>query len=79
MQEGMMVDAINADIVDSEIEEWISLKSFLKLKRVKDKEKKQIKNRFSDALSQNDARISVRDDKIFLNPSRYDYSDLLRF
>jgi hypothetical protein len=77
MQEGMMVDAINADIVDSEIEEWISLKSFLKLKRVKDKEKKQIKRGFETALKNGDERLIARGDKIFLNPSKHDYSDLL--
>lgn len=78
MQEGMG-DVINADVVNSDIEEWISLKAFLKLKRVKDKEKKQIKKRFAEALEEEDGRISVRDEKIFLNPSQYDYSDLLRF
>jgi hypothetical protein len=77
MQEGMTVDAINADIVDSEIEEWISLKSFLKLKRVKDKEKKQIKRGFETALKKGDERLIARGDKIFLNPSKHDYSDLL--
>lgn len=77
MQEGMTVDAINADIVDSEIEEWISLKSFLKLKRVKDKEKKQIKRGFETALKNGDERLIPRGDKIFLNPSKFDYSDLL--
>ena len=79
MQEGLGADAINADVVDSEIEEWISLKSFLKLKRIKDKEKKKIKNRFEEAAENDDERLSVRDGKIFLNPSHYDYSDLLRF
>lgn len=77
MQEGMTVDAINADIVDSEIEEWISLKSFLKLKRVKDKEKKMIKRGFETALKNGDERLIPRGDKIFLNPSKFDYSDLL--
>ena len=79
MQEGMGSDAINADVVDTEIEEWISLKSFLKLKRIRDKEKKKIKSRFESAIEEGDERLSVRDAKIFLNPSRYDYSDLLRF
>lgn len=79
MQEGMGSDAINADVVDTEIEEWISLKSFLKLKRIRDKEKKKIKSRFESAVEESDERLSVRDAKIFLNPSRYDYSDLLRF
>lgn len=78
-EDAVMQEAINADIVDTEIEEWISLKSFLKLKRVKDKEKKKIKNRFESAVEEDDERLSVRDGKIFLNPSQYDYSDLLQF
>lgn len=79
MQEGLGTDAINADVVDTEIDEWISLKSFLKLKRIKDKEKKKIKSRFEEAVENDDERLSVRDGKIFLNPSQYEYSDLLRF
>lgn len=78
-EEAVMQEAINADVVDTEIEEWISLKSFLKLKRIKDKEKKKIKNRFDSAVEEDDERLSVRDGKVFLNPSQYDYSDLLRF
>lgn len=70
-------DAINVDVVDTEIDEWISLKSFLKLKRIKDKEKKKIKARFESAVEEGDERLTDRDEKIFLNPSRYDYSDLL--
>lgn len=70
-------DAINADVVDTEIDEWVSLKSFLKLKRIKDKEKKKIKGRFELAVKEDNERLSLRDEKIFLNPSRYDYSDLL--
>ncbi|MBD3809754.1 MAG: DNA-binding protein [Sulfuricurvum sp.] len=73
------VDAINADVVDTEIEEWVSLKSFLKLKRIKDKEKKKIKSRFESAVEESDGRLVIRDEKIFLNPSRFDYSDLLCF
>lgn len=79
MQEGLGADAINADVVDTEIDEWISLKSFLKLKRIKDKEKKKIKSRFEEAAEKDDERLSVRGGKIFLNPSHYAYSDLLRF
>ncbi len=78
-EEAVMQEAINADVVDTDIDEWISLKSFLKLKRIKDKEKKKIKNRFESAAEEDDERLSVRDEKIFLNPSQYDYSDLLRF
>lgn len=76
-EEAVMQEAINADVVDTDIEEWISLKSFLKLKRIKDKEKKKIKNRFESVAEEGDERLSVRDGKIFLNPSQYDYSELL--
>ncbi len=72
------VDAINADVIESEIDEWVSLKSFLKLKRIKDKEKKRVKTRFELALEKSDERLVLRDEKICLNPSRYDYADLLR-
>ncbi|KFN40451.1 MAG: hypothetical protein JU82_03095 [Sulfuricurvum sp. MLSB] len=72
----VMEEAINADVVDVSEEEWISLKAFLKLKRIKDKEKKKIKSRFETAGG-TDERLSVREGKIFLNPSRFDYSDLL--
>lgn len=74
--DAIVEEAINADVVEAE-EEWISLKAFLKLKRVKEKDKKKIKSRFKES-KEGDARISVRDKMIFLNPSRHDYSDLLR-
>lgn len=73
----VMEEAITADVIEND--EWISLKSFLKLKRVNDKEKKKIKNRFESAMESGDERLSVRDEKIFLNPSHFEYSDLLRF
>ena len=78
MQEGMergTIDAINADVVEAD--GWISLKDFLKLKRMKDDAKKKIKKRF-EKLQGNDERISVRGDKLFLNPAEFDYSDLIR-
>src|SRR3989339_751502 len=77
MEEARSVDAINVDVVDTEIDEWVSLKSFLKLKRYNDKEKKKIKSRF-EAVNGDDVRLTLREGKIFLNPSEYDYSDLLR-
>lgn len=79
MQEAMKEDqnenVINADII--EIDEWVSLKSFLKLKRYEDKAKKKIKQRFKFASLKKDARLTIRDEKIYLSPSRYDYADLL--
>lgn len=77
MQEGMekgTMDAINADVIEAD--GWVSLKDFLKLKRIKDKEKKKIKKRFEESRG-SDTRISVRDEKIYLSPSQFDYSDLL--
>lgn len=77
MEEANGIEAINADVVENDIEAWVSLKSFLKLKRYSDKEKKKIKNRFEE-LADDDIRLCTREGKIFLNPSEYDYSDLLR-
>lgn len=73
--DAVMEEAITADVIENDGR--ISLKAFLKLKRVKDKEKKKIKKRF-EALGESDARISICDGKVFLSPSEYDYSDLLR-
>lgn len=78
MQEGMekgSLDAINADVIESD--GWISLKDFLKIKRIKDEAKKKIKKRF-EKLQGNDERICVRDEKLFLNPSAFDYTDLIK-
>lgn len=78
MQEGMekgKIDAINADVVETD--GWISLKDFLKLKRIKDEAKKKIKKRF-EKVQESDARISIRDEKLFLNPAEFDYSDLIK-
>jgi len=77
MQEAMREDetVINVEFVD--IDEWVSLKSFLKLKRYEDKLKKKIKQRFKFASLKKDERLTVRDEKIFLSPSAFDYSDLL--
>jgi hypothetical protein len=67
--------AINVEIID--IDEWTSLKSVLKLKKVDDKAKKKIKKRFESAITKGDQRLSLRDGKIFLNPSLFNYSDLM--
>lgn len=73
------VDAINADIVpDVELgEEWISLKEFLKLKRYGDSLKKNIKRRFKAACEEGDERFVLRNEKVYLSPSMFDYSNLL--
>jgi len=84
MQEAMgekieQADAINADIVpDVELGEgWITLKSFLKLKRYADSMKKNIKRRFKAAAMEGDERFIELGEKIYLNPSAHEYTDLL--
>ncbi len=84
MQEAMgekieQADAINADIVpDVELGEgWITLKSFLKLKRYADSMKKNIKRRFKAAAMEGDERFIELGEKIYLNPSLHEYADLL--
>lgn len=84
MQEAMgekieQADAINADIVpDVELGEgWITLKSFLKLKRYADSIKKNIKRRFKAAAMEGDERFIEHGEKIYLNPSLHEYADLL--
>jgi len=79
MGETVEADAINADIVpDIEVgEEWITLKSFLKLKRYGDNIKKNIKRRFKAAAEEGDERFIVRNEKVYLSPSLHDYSNLL--
>lgn len=66
-------DAITADVIE---DEWIKLKQFLKLKNLDSDEKKRIKNQILE-VAYSDERFKIVDDKIYLNPSLYDYSDLL--
>lgn len=78
-EEAQQADAINADIVpDVEVGEgWITLKSFLKLKRYADSIKKNIKRRFKAAALEGDERFIEHGEKIYLNPSLHEYTDLL--
>lgn len=81
MQEAMREsdEAINADIVieSTDTDDWISLKAFFKLKRYSDEVKKQLKRRFKAAAYEGDERFTEQGDKLYLNPSKYAYSDLL--
>lgn len=72
-------DAINAHIIPNVNidDEWISLKNFLKLKRYPDVIKKNLKRRLKAAALEGDERFVEKKDKLYLNPSMYDYSDLL--
>jgi len=64
-----------AEVVEVK-EEWISLKKFLKLKELSEKKVVKINKRFSKAVKK-DKRLKLEGKKIYLQPSKYDYSDLL--
>jgi hypothetical protein len=72
-------DAINAHIIPDVTlnDDWVSLKSFLKLKRYPEVIKKNLKRRFKAAALEGDERFIEKSEKLYLNPSMYDYSDLL--
>lgn len=56
--------------------EIIELKSYLKTLELKSSQRKSIKQRFEDALK-DDIRVIEQNGKIYLDFSKYDYSDLL--
>ncbi len=57
-------------------DDLISLKKFLKLKEYSSAKREKIKARFIKRANQ-DERILVKKDKIYLRPGTFDYSDLL--
>ncbi len=70
-------DAVTAEVLEAEPMDWISLKDFLKLKNYKTKKKEKIKKRFKQA-AKDDSRIIIKKKKLYLDPQKYDYSDLLK-
>lgn len=83
--ESVIEDAITAEVLETpeascktEIFEKsiISLKKFLKLKDYKPKKHEKVKAKF-EKMAKKDSRIFVKEGKIYLDPSRFDYSDLL--
>ncbi|MDX1296322.1 MAG: DNA-binding protein [Sulfurimonadaceae bacterium] len=75
--ESVIEEAVTAEVIEPQEEPLTSLKQFLKLKKYKEKTKEKIKERFKKR-AEKDTRIIVKNGKIFLDPSRYDYSDLLK-
>ncbi len=55
----------------------VSLKDFMKLKLYSKKKRQKIKERF-EKRAKKDARIIIKDKKLFLKPQHFDYSDLLK-
>ncbi len=77
-QDKIIEESITAEIIDEkEIDLRISLKAFLKLKAYKTKRLQRIKENFKKASALHDSRLSVKKGKIYLDPSKYDYKDLL--
>ena len=73
--ENMMEDAVTTEIIEKEIA-LVSLKDFLKLKGYKEKKREKIKNRFKHKAKK-DSRIVIKKGKLYLDPQKYDYKDLL--
>ncbi len=67
------VEVEEFDQVDSEP---MSLKSFLKLKKFKPAKRLRIKNRFKRLIGRDD-RIMRQKGKVYIDPIKYDYRDLL--
>lgn len=58
--------------------DFVELKEYLKSLNIKSSQRKIIKKRFLDAYD-NDSRVIHRDGKLYLDFSKYDYSDLLAY
>ncbi len=64
------------DVLDEE-HDLVSLKQFLKLKMFSKKKREKIASRFAKH-AEGDARIIVSDNKFYLKPNHFDYSDLIK-
>ncbi|MDQ1244725.1 MAG: hypothetical protein QG565_1065 [Campylobacterota bacterium] len=61
-----------------ETQELVELKNYLRSLNIKSYQRKTIKKRFLDAYD-NDSRVIHKDGKLYLDFSKYDYSDLLAY
>jgi len=79
IQEETHQEEISHDFVDVEEVDIkpIRLKEFLKLKAYKPAKRERIKNRFKRLLG-TDERVFKRKGKIYVDPSKFDYKDLMR-
>jgi len=75
--ERVIEEAVTAEVIEEHEPSLISLKAFLKLKNYRKKERDAIKARFKKCAG-DDPRITLQEGKLFLDPGRYDYGDLLR-
>jgi len=66
------------ECVTQESSEAVSLKRYLKKEKFSDKKLKKIEKRFKKAVKSDDERVVVVGKKIYIEPKKYDYSDLIK-
>ena len=75
-QEKKEESELYAEVVEPYSEEQVPLKKYLKSLNISEKDSKRAKLRF-ELLAFKDIRITMLGGKIFVNPNRYSYNDLL--
>lgn len=75
--QSVIEEALPAEVIEEKDDEFVPLKTFLKLKRYKSDQKAKVKARFKKA-AENDSRIVIKKGKLYVCPQRYDYSDFLK-
>lgn len=68
-------DISNVEIIDVEDDE-VPLKKYLKSLNLKPKKHEKVKSYFK-MMAHKDNRIFIRDNKLFVNPKKYSYSDIV--
>ena len=63
---------------ESEVDNSISLKKYLKSYDLSDKKREKVKKKFEKYAKKDDERMVMIGKKIYLNPEKYDYSDLVK-
>ena len=74
--EDIETSTVEVKDLDDRASEPMTLKSFLKLKKYKPAKRLRIKNRFKRLIG-SDKRIMRKKGKVYINPIKYDYRDLL--
>lgn len=75
--DSVIENAVTAEVIEEHDNKLVALKDFLKLKAYKGKKRDKIKKRFKKNADE-DSRIIVKEGKLYLDPNRFDYSDLLQ-
>ena len=70
------IEIVDVEEVEEEASELISLKKYLKNKKLSEKKSEKIRKRFMKKAS-SDERIITVGSKLYIDPFKYDYSDFL--